>query len=155
MQGVRNAWLLAGVLLGCGGAKQEPPAPAPAVPAIASESPRSQAVEGTGSGVGCEDGRTTWLDEHEPTGEEPPEDLAATIKEQLNRGTYLNECNIEASVSVELCAAIAEGQAVGVTVRLDPGSVQQADCVAEKLRGMEYPEQPDLVMARTRFAPTL
>jgi hypothetical protein len=113
-------------------------------------------VQGTGSGPGCEDGRTAWLDEHPPSSaEEPPAEHAAAIKEQLNRGTYLNECNVEPSVAVEICAAIAEGQAVGITVGLDPGSVQQADCVAEKVREMTYPEHPDLVMARTAFSPTI
>ena len=141
---------------GCGGAQQEAQpsrAASPADPAPAS--PRLDAVQGTGSGPGCEDGRTAWLDEHEPPDEEPPEEHAVAIIKQLNRGTYLNDCNIESSAAVEICAAIVEAQVAGVTVSLDPGSVQQADCVAEKVREMSYPEHPELVMARTAFAPTL
>jgi hypothetical protein len=144
------------LVCGCGGAQQQAQPSRAASPADPTQdSPRLEAVQGTGSGPGCEDGRTSWLDAHEPPDEEPPEEHAASIKEQLNRGTYLNDCNIESSAAVEICAAIAEGQVAGVTVSLDPGSVQQADCVAEKVREMSYPEHPELVVARTAFAPTL
>jgi len=148
--------ILVALSAGCGGAQPEVQPSRAASPADrALASPRLEAVEGMGSGPGCEDGRTAWLDEHEPPDEEPPEEHATAIKEQLNRGTYLNDCNIESSAAVEICAAIAEGQVAGVTVSLDPGSVQQADCVAEKVREMSYPEHPELVVARTAFAPTL
>ena len=110
---------------------------------------------GYGDGPSCEDGRSEWLSANAARAEEPPEEQVEAIKERLNRGTYLNDCEVAASSSVEICAAIAAGEAVGVTVTLAPGEQGQADCVAGHIRRISFSEHDDLAVATTTFKPAL
>lgn len=152
----RHVFLLLAVVAGCGGPEEvsPPPRTAPA-PGTVDERPPPEPVVGYGDGPSCEAGRQQWLGDHSASFQEPPEELVNAIKEQLNRGTYLNDCEVAPSSSVEICAAIAGGEALGVTVTLAPGEQGQADCVAGQIRRMEFSEHDDIAVATTTFEPSL
>jgi hypothetical protein len=60
---------------------------------------------------------------------------------------------VPATATVEVCAAIMEGQAVGVTVNINPGTESQASCVADAVRRMTFPEHELVSVAHTEFLP--
>lgn len=97
------------------------------------------------------------MDEHAAAqaGAAASEEAVAAVKEALNRGTYLNRCQIASSAAVEVCVALMKSEVLGVTVEIDPGSQSEADCVAGEVRMMSYPESDSLILASTNFEPSL
>ena len=150
------AVLLAGALAGCGGSEAtEPAAPEPTYVPPTDHRPPPEPIVGHGDGPSCDQGRSDWLAANTARSEEAPDEHKEAIKEQLNRGTYLNDCSVPPSSAVKICAAIVDGAAVGVTVTLAPGEQGQADCVADSIRRMEFSEHGDLAVATTTFEPSL
>lgn len=70
----------------------------------------------------------------------------------LNNGSYVSACGAPASMAVNVCAAVQNGRAVGVTVTTKPHNAGIASCIASKVRGMSFPSNPKLDVARTTFA---
>ncbi len=70
----------------------------------------------------------------------------------LNTGSYLNACGVPSSMSVNICAAIQNGRAVGVTVTTKPKNGSMAGCISRKIRGLKFPSNPKLDVTRTSFA---
>jgi hypothetical protein len=119
-------------------------------------SERREDVSSSGSGRRCEeviDEQRRKAQNDGVSTEEPPEDHAEEIKAVLNQGNYLGSCSVPPSATVEVCAAILDGQAVGVTVNVDPGTESQASCVADAVRRMSFPEHELVSVARTEFLP--
>lgn len=139
------------VLTGCAAAPA-PEAPSEPDPVPVAEAAPRRAVSHA-DGPSCDEAMT----EHEiDQGDAPPSEEAVTgVKEALNRGSYLNRCQVAASAAVEVCAAILEGKVLGVTVTIDPGTAAEADCVAGEVKMMSYPESPALIRASTTFDPSL
>jgi hypothetical protein len=69
----------------------------------------------------------------------------------LDRGTYLASCGVPDTMSVDICAAVQRGRAVGVTVVTRPGNGRIQACVAHAVRALRFPSHPKLDVARTRF----
>lgn len=69
----------------------------------------------------------------------------------LNNGSYLGACGVPAHARVDVCAAVQNGRAVGVTVRLTPRAPGVERCVAGRVRRLSFPSHPRLDVARTRF----
>jgi hypothetical protein len=113
------------------------------------------AVESHGDGDGCREAVIRYEKENGPAATEASDEDRAAIKKQLNEGSYLNTCRVATSASVDICAAIVNGEVTGVTVELDPGLQKEADCVAAAIMGMGFPESTALVEARTSFEPSL
>jgi hypothetical protein len=55
-------------------------------------------------------------------------------------------------MGVNICAAVQNGRAVGVTVRTSPPSAGIAGCIAGQIRGMAFPAHPRLDIAYTNFS---
>jgi hypothetical protein len=70
----------------------------------------------------------------------------------LNGGTYFSHCGVPNSMSVNICAAVQNGRAVGVTVSTSPGDGQKQACIANAVRNLSFPSHPKLDVTRTRFA---
>jgi hypothetical protein len=70
----------------------------------------------------------------------------------LNGGGYLNGCGLSSSTGVDVCVAVQNGRAVGVTVRTRPSSPGVAGCIASHVRGLSFPAHPKLDVTRTSFA---
>ncbi len=168
------ALVLAGSLLGCGAAPaqtskhKEPPEWAQYLslssedPASASGSDRHTSYHSDGP-VGDEDVEPIDFPTCERAQEEhalsddavheggPPDLSAGQYGAVLNRGSYLDACHVDRSSDVSLCAAVIHGQAVGVTVELEPHDQRIVNCLIEVVRDMSFPVHPRMDVTRTRF----
>ena len=104
-------------------------------------------------GTSCEGAAAKYSEEYKMGGNNGPPDLTAgQYGAVLNRGTYLNACGVPPSMSVNVCAAVQNGRAVGVTVSTDPPNPGISSCVAGQVRSMAFPAHPRLDVTRTTFA---
>ncbi len=117
----------------------EPKQPQRPIPAIASGSSCEAAIAAYNEEMNMKGGpRTPDL---------PREAFAAV----LDRGTYLASCGVPDTMRVDICAAVQRGRAVGVTVVTKPANGAIQACVARAVRGLRFPSNPRLDVARTRF----
>jgi eukaryotic-like serine/threonine-protein kinase len=103
-------------------------------------------------GMSCEGAQARYVEEYKIGNNGAPDLTAGAYGAVLNRGSYLNACNVPSSMSVSICAAVQNGRAVGVTVTTDPPNGGVASCVAGQIRGLSFPSNPRLDVARTTFA---
>lgn len=156
-----NRWpasLLVVLAASCGGDPAPPPkAPTKQPPAARAPRPAPslapRAMPGTGSsdGMTCDEAREKHGDEV-AIGKKGEADLSSgDFAKILNDGRYLGECDVPTDVAVDLCAAIKEGHALGVTVALTPPDPEKEKCVAGKVRELGFPISKKLDVVRTRF----
>jgi hypothetical protein len=130
------------------------PAPAPAVAPPPAPPPAPVAAAPEPLGPGCEEAKSKYLDEqadhHAPPGSASDALLYGAM---LNKGAFLDACQIPPSVGVSVCAAVREGRAVGVTVTTQPPDDVMIACIASRIRALEFPSRPGMDITRTRFAP--
>ena len=106
-----------------------------------------------GGGMSCESAQARYVEEYKMGAGSGPADLTAgAYGAVLNRGSYLNGCGVPSNMSVNICAAVQNGRAVGVTVTTDPPNKGIASCVAGAVRGLPFPSHPRLDVTRTSFA---
>ncbi len=129
----------------------EPPANVPSVAPPPPPSPPLTAQGAIGPGASCEAALAAYV---EDASKKAPPDLSATdYGRVLNRGEYLSRCGVPTTTAVDLCVAVQNGRAVGVTVHTSPQSSKLDRCLAHVLRGQSFPSHPRLDVVRTRFAP--
>jgi hypothetical protein len=75
----------------------------------------------------------------------------AALSSVLNSGSLLAGCGVPERTQVQICTAIQNGRAVGVTVTTRPGSSRVSNCVARKVRALRFPSSPHLDVTHTRF----
>lgn len=108
------------------------------------------AVSGGGS---CEAAIARYNEEYTMGGGTGKPDLTAgAYGAVLNRGSYLNACGVPSNMSVNICAAVQNGRAVGVSVSTNPSNPGIASCIASQVRGLGFPAHPRMDVARTTFA---
>jgi eukaryotic-like serine/threonine-protein kinase len=100
-------------------------------------------------GMSCEAAQKRYVEDYDKSS--PPDLTAGAFGSVLNNGSYLNACGVPSSTKVNVCAAIQNGRAVGVTVTLNPSDAKLAGCVAGAVRGMSFPSHPRLDVTRTSF----
>jgi hypothetical protein len=54
-------------------------------------------------------------------------------------------------MEINICAAVQNGRAVGVTVVTKPRNPGVASCIAGGVRGLSFPSHPKLDVTRTAF----
>lgn len=69
----------------------------------------------------------------------------------LNRGSYFEHCAIPHSTGIDICVAVLEGRAVGVTVQTNPLSSADAECVAQSILHLTFPSSPRMDVAFTKY----
>ncbi len=69
----------------------------------------------------------------------------------LQNGRYLSGCAIPDRTVFEICAAVREGRAVGITVSSSPPSPSLNTCVRRAVFGLKFPASPRLDVTHTRF----
>lgn len=99
-------------------------------------------------GTSCEAAQARYIEDYK---DGQPDLTAGAYARVLNNGAYLNACNVPSNMSVNVCAAVQNGRAVGVTVTTSPSGGGFAACVAGQVRGMSFPVHPRLDVARTSF----
>jgi hypothetical protein len=103
-----------------------------------------------GGGGSCEAAIAKYTEDYSKQG--VPPDLGAGAFSNLNNGSYLNACGVPSNMSVNICAAVQNGHAVGVTVVTSPSNPGIAGCIKAQVSGMSFPAHPRLDVAHTTFA---
>lgn len=103
-------------------------------------------------GMSCESAQNAYVEEMKIGAKGGQADLTAgQFQAILGNGAYLNSCGVPDSMGVNVCAAIQNGRAVGVTVTTSPRNPQIQSCIAGRVRGMSFPSHPKLDITRTKF----
>jgi hypothetical protein len=76
---------------------------------------------------------------------------AADFAAVLNRGTYLEPCDVPSSSRLRICAAVQNGQAVGVTVATEPSAADVEVCVAKEVRKLAFPAHVKMDVVNVQF----
>jgi eukaryotic-like serine/threonine-protein kinase len=106
-----------------------------------------------GGGMSCEAAQNAYVEEMK-IGQRGQADLTAgQYGAILNSGQYLGACGVPSSMGVNICAAVQNGHAVGVTVTTTPRNPGIAGCIAGAVRRINFPSHPKLDVTRTNFAP--
>lgn len=104
-------------------------------------------------GSSCEAAQARYVEDYSKMGAGIPPDLSAgAYGAVLNRGGYLNSCGVPSNMEVNICAAVQNGRAVGVTVSTRPSNPGVASCVSGAVRSLSFPAHPRLDVTRTTFA---
>jgi len=104
-----------------------------------------------GGGMSCEAAQNAYVEEMK-MGEKHVADLTAgQFQRVLGNGAYLNSCGVPDSMSVNVCAAVQNGRAVGVTITTSPRNPGISSCISSRVRGMSFPSHPKLDVTRTSF----
>jgi hypothetical protein len=112
----------------------------------------SGGVPQVSSGQSCEAAMDSY-NEMKVMGEQGQADLTAgQYGRILNGGSYFSHCGVPFSMTVNICAAVQNGRAVGVTVSTQPSDSKKAGCIASAVRSLSFPSHPKLDVTRTRFA---
>ncbi len=102
-------------------------------------------------GLSCEGAQAKYSEEMK-IGEKGAADLTqGQFSAVLGKGSYLNSCGVPPATEVNICAAVQNGRAVGVTVSMNPPNPGQSSCVAGQVRALSFPSNPKLDVARTTF----
>ncbi len=105
-------------------------------------------------GMSCEAAQAAYVEEINIGGAKVPADITQSqYGAILNGGSYLNGCGLPSSTGVDVCVAVQNGRAVGVSVRTRPSSPAAASCIASHVRGISFPVNAKLDVTRTSFAP--
>jgi hypothetical protein len=101
-------------------------------------------------GMSCEGARAKYIEDYDKAA--PPDLSAGAYGAVLNKGTYLNSCGVPSNMTVNICAAVQNGRAVGVTVTTSPPNKGISSCISGAVRGLPFPSHPRLDVTNTTFA---
>jgi hypothetical protein len=105
-----------------------------------------------GGGMSCESARAAYVEEMNVGGPRGQADITAgQYGSILNRGSYFGGCGVPDSMGLNICAAVQNGRAVGVTVRTTPRNPRIEGCIAGGVRRLSFPSHPKLDVTRTTF----
>jgi len=102
--------------------------------------------------MSCEAAQNAYVEEMSVGGPRGQADITGNqYGSVLNRGTYFSHCGVSNSMGVNICAAVQNGRAVGVTVSTRPRDRRAESCIAASVRGLRFPSHPKLDVTRTQF----
>lgn len=103
-------------------------------------------------GQSCESAQNSYVEEMK-IGQRGQADITAgQYGAILNSGSYFAGCGVPDSMSINICAAVQNGKAVGVTVSTSPSNPRVASCINASVRRLNFPSHPKLDVTRTTFA---
>ncbi|NLE85194.1 MAG: hypothetical protein GX607_02230 [Myxococcales bacterium] len=105
-----------------------------------------------GGGMSCEAAQNAYVEEMKMGARGQADLTAGQFQSVLGRGTYFSQCGVPSSMAINICAAVQNGRAVGVTVRTTPPSPKHQSCIAAGVRRLSFPSHPKLDVTRTSFA---
>lgn len=127
-------------------AEEQPDAREPAAPPREAERGPARAV------VSCEAAVARNSEQLEIGGPRGPADISREAYASiLQNGTYLSACNIPDRTVFEICAAVKDGRAVGITVVSSPADSGLNACVRGAVSRLKFPSNPRLDVTHTRF----
>lgn len=134
------------------GAGDAPPATDPALPSPPDPAAPRAGASQSSVGTSCEAAIASYQEEIRIGGAAAPPDLSrAQFASVLENGSYFAHCGVPDAMSVDVCAAVRNGRAVGVSIRTDPGNRAIQACIARAVRGLAFPAHPRMDVTRTRF----
>ena len=105
-----------------------------------------------GGGQSCEAAQASYVEEMSVGGPRGQADITGgQYAAVLNRGSYFAHCNVPDSAKINICAAVQNGRAVGVTVVVSPRNPGASACIAAGVRGLGFPSNPKLDVTHTSF----
>ena len=105
-----------------------------------------------GGGQSCESAAASYNEEMSVGGPKGQADITGNqYAAVLNRGSYFAHCGVPETAHINICAAVQNGRAVGVTVVVNPRNPGAASCIAAGVRGLSFPSNPKLDVTRTSF----
>ena len=145
-------WLL---VQGCGGSSPAAPkrAPEPTVVPSPERRPMQPIAAGKGSSDGktCEQARDAYTDEVSMSARGQNDLSADDFAAVLNSGTYLEPCALPSNSKLRICAAVQNGQAVGVTVAAEPTAPDIEVCIAKEVRKLTFPAHAKMDVVNVQF----
>jgi hypothetical protein len=105
-----------------------------------------------GGGQSCEAAQASYVEEMSVGGPRGQADITGgQYAAILNRGSYFAHCGVSDSAKINICAAVQNGRAVGVTVLVNPRNRSAESCIAAGVRGLGFPSNPKLDVTHTSF----
>jgi hypothetical protein len=90
-------------------------------------------------GMSCESAQAAYVEEMTIGGAKGPADITGgQYGAVLNRGSYFAHCGVPEDMSINICAAIQNGRAVGVTVVTKPRDPRIASCISQGVRAWAF-----------------
>jgi eukaryotic-like serine/threonine-protein kinase len=147
------------VVVGCGGAtaptagsvSPDPVTPGASRHASVAGSRATPMTGGSSDGTTCEQAREQYTEEINVGAGAGADLKAEDFAAVLNNGSYLNPCDVPTASKVQICAAVQNGHAVGVTVLLDPPSPALEICVAGQVRQLAFPANAKMDFVNVNF----
>ena len=100
----------------------------------------------------CDEARAAYIRRHEFNGDRAGGRVTAgQFSAVLNSGRYFAHCHIPDDSSIDICAAVVDGQAVGVTVAIRPLDAAGDACVESAIRALAFPSNHRMDVVRTHF----
>lgn len=113
---------------------------------------KSGGIPMLGGGMSCEAAQSAYVEEMNVGGPRGQADITAgQYGAILNRGSYFAHCGVPDSMHLNICAAVQNGRAVGVTIVASPRDRRVESCVAASVRGISFPSHPKLDVTHTQF----
>jgi hypothetical protein len=141
----------------CGGSNGAPPAARPPEPTVMTDpgrgpTPPPSSNKGSSDGTTCEQARESYVEEVNVGARGGQSDLTeGDFAVILNRGTYLEPCALPSGNKLRICAAVQNGQAVGVTVAAEPPLPEVEICVAKEVRKLAFPSHVKMDVVSVQF----
>ncbi len=105
-----------------------------------------------GGGMSCESAQAAYVEEMKMGSTGQADLTAGQFQRVLGNGAFFGGCGVPDNMSINICAAVQNGKAVGVTVRTSPPSAKHQSCIASGVRRLSFPSHPKLDVTRTSFA---
>jgi hypothetical protein len=102
-------------------------------------------------GMSCEGAVNAYVEEIKIGGQAQADITQGQYASIMNNGSYFSGCGVPSSMSLNICAAVQNGRAVGVTVVTKPSNPGIASCVAGGVRRLSFPAHPKLDVVRVSF----
>jgi len=125
---------------------------APSAAASARDAPLLPAIEPARTTGSCEAAIARNNEEIAIGGPSAPPDVSReSYASILQNGSYLAACRIPDRTVFEICAAVKDGRAVGITVVSNPADAGVNACVRSAVARLKFPNSPRLDVTHTRF----
>jgi hypothetical protein len=103
-------------------------------------------------GMSCEAAVNAYVEEINMGGGKGQADITqGQYASIMNNGSYFAGCGVPSSTGINICAAVQNGRAVGVTVTTRPNSPGLNSCIAGGVRRISFPAHPKLDVVRVSF----
>lgn len=104
------------------------------------------------SSTSCEAAINNYQEEIKLSKGQGPADLTRSqFASILENGAYFSHCGVPASTAVDVCVAVQQGRAIGVTVRTQPRSGNAEACIARAARQLSFPSHHRMDVTRTHY----